>query len=214
MTASYDSIIRMAVSEGATRERVVEAARALLVAEGPEAVTMRRLAGELGTSYQVVYSRIGGKTEVLRAVHDAAFDTLVAQVAALRPAPGTREHVHELTAAYLDFAVTNPRLFDVMFGAPAGGPVRDAALRDVEREAFRRCWVAAARAWLDASVPDRPRGSAARLAWRLWTAVHGITVIHLAGHESPSGDVHAEVAQVVDLLLDDPVPAVSASGPR
>ena len=211
---SYDSIIRMVESVGATRDRVVEVARDLLVAEGPEAVTMRRLAAALGTSYQVVYSRVGGKVEVLRAVHDAAFEALVAEVAALRPTPGTREHVHELTAAYLDFAVANPRLFDVMFGAPAGGPVRDAALRDVERDAFRRCWVAAARAWLDATRPDRPRGSAARLAWRLWTAVHGITVIHLAGHESPSGDVHAEVAQVVDLLLDDPVPAVSASAPR
>lgn len=197
-----------------TREQVVARARDLLVAEGPDAVTMRRLAALLGTSYQVVYSRVGGKDEVLRAVHDAAFAELTAQVASLAGTDG-RSRVHGLTAGYLDFAVANPRLFDVMFGAPTGGPTRDAALQEVEREAFRRCWVAVTRAWLDAEHPGRPRGSATRLAWRLWTAVHGITVLHLAGHESPSGDVHHEVGQVVDLLLDDPFPErpVSAPGP-
>jgi hypothetical protein len=30
-------------------------------------------------------------------------------------------------------------------------------------------------------------------------------VLHLAGHETPSGDVRAEVSDVVDLLLADPL---------
>lgn len=206
MTASYDTIIRMAGPDVTPRERVVDVARDLLVAEGPGAVTMRRLAAALGTSYQVVYSRVGSKTAVMRAVHDRAFDELTTEVLALAPTRGTREHLHALTAGYLDFAVANPRLFDVMFGAPAG-LVRDAALQEVERESFRRCWVAATRSWLDAHHPDRPRGSAGPLAWRLWTAAHGITVLHLAGHASPSADVHVDLAAVVDLLLADPVPS-------
>ena len=205
MTLSYDSIISMAEHPGASRDRVVDAARALLAAEGPEAVTMRRLAAALGTSYQVVYSRVGGKPAVLRAVHDAAFEDLGARVRALAEVPGTDAHLHALTRGYLDFAVASPRLFDVMFGPASGGLTRDAALRDVERESFRRCWVAAARAWLDAHRPDRPYGSAAPLAWRLWSATHGITVLHLAGHESPAGDPRTDLAEVVALLLADPV---------
>ena len=203
MTASYDTIIGMPATR-ATRDEVVDVARGLLVAEGPGAVTMRRLATALGTSYQVVYSRVGGKPEVLRAVHDTAFASLTDAVLALAPQPGTREHLHALTAGYLDFAVANPRLFDVMFGAPAG-LVRDAALQQVERESFRRCWVASARAWLDEHHPERPPGSAGPLAWRLWTATHGITVLHLAGHHSPSADVHADLAAVVDRLLAGPL---------
>ncbi|MBR7743857.1 TetR/AcrR family transcriptional regulator [Phycicoccus sp. BSK3Z-2] len=195
----------MAEHQGASRESVVDAARAILVAEGPDAVTMRRLAADLGTSYQVVYSRVGGKPEVLRAVHDAAFDDLTAQVLARGEAPGTDEHLHALTRGYLDFAVASPRLFDVMFGPATGGLTRDAAMRDVERESFRGCWVAAARAWLDVHHPQRPRGSAAPLAWRLWSATHGITVLHLAGHESPAGDPRTDLATVVGLLLADPL---------
>ena len=195
----------MAEHAGAPRGRVVEAARDLLVAEGPEAVTMRRLAAELGTSYQVVYSRVGSKPDVLRAVHDAAFDELTDRVLARPEAPGTDEHLHALTRGYLDFATVNPRLFDLMFGPATGGLTRDAAMREVEHRSFGRCWVGATRAWLDVRHPDRPSRSAAPLAWRLWSATHGITVLHLAGHGSPSGDPLIDLATVVDLLLADPV---------
>lgn len=195
----------MPAASGATRSDIVDLARSLLEAEGPEAVTMRRLAAGLGTSYQVVYSRIGGKDDVVRAVHDEGFRRLAA-AARRDPVPaGDSEELRALAVAYIGFAVANPRLFDVMFGAPAGRPVRDEGMRAVERDAFRACWVVPTRAWLDGTSPGRPRGSATRLAWRLWTAVHGITVLHLAGHESPSGDVAAEVRGVVDVLLADPL---------
>ncbi|MBF4161045.1 TetR/AcrR family transcriptional regulator [Nocardioides acrostichi] len=200
----------MARGSETTREQVIEVARGVLVAEGADAVTMRRLAAELGTSYQVVYSRVGAKPEVLRAVHDLAFENLTAQVDALDPTLGTDEHLHALTAGYLRFAVANPRLFEVMFGSPTG-LVRDQALQEVERESFRRCWVTAARAWLDAHRPRRPAGSAAPLAWRLWTATHGIAVLHLAGHGSPSSDVLRDLAGVVELVLVEPLAASTRS---
>jgi AcrR family transcriptional regulator len=191
----------------ATRDDVVELARRLIESEGVEAVTMRRLARGLGTSYQVVYSRLGGKPEVLRAVHDDGFARLSDPDAlAVLPAGGGGPAVlRRLALAYLDFAVANPRLFDVMFGGPVPGLERDERMRDVERAAFRACWVRPTREWLDRDHPGRPPGSATRLAWRLWTAVHGITVLHLAGHHTPSGDVRREVEQVVDLLLAEPL---------
>lgn len=207
MTVSYDNIITMPAAHASTRADIVDVARRVLEAEGAEAVTMRRLAAELGTSYQVVYSRVGGKPEVLRAVHDDGFRRLAdpEALAALPQTGGGPAALRRLAVQYLEFAVANPRLFDVMFGDPLPGSSRDEQVREVERAAFRACWVAPTRDWLDREHPDRPRGSATRLAWRLWTAVHGITVLHLAGHETPSGDVRAEVADVVDLLLADPL---------
>lgn len=207
MTTSYDSIISMPSPRGATRDDIVDVATRLLEQEGVEAVTMRRLAAELGTSYQVVYSRVGGKPEVLRAVHDEGFRRLVdpQRLAALPATNGGAEALRRLAVSYVDFAVEHPRLFDLMFGDPVGGPGRDEAMREVERAAFRECWVSPTRDWLDRAHPERPRGSAARVAWRLWSAVHGITVLHLAGHGSPAGDVRAEAADTVDLLLAGPL---------
>jgi AcrR family transcriptional regulator len=195
----------MPSTRGATRDDIVEVATRLLEQEGVEAVTMRRLAAELGTSYQVVYSRVGGKPEVLRAVHDEGFRRLVDPQALAAPAAtGGADTLRRLAVSYVDFAVEHPRLFDLMFGEPVAGPGRDEQMREVEWAAFRACWVAPTRDWLDEAHPDRPRGSATRLAWRLWSAVHGITVLHLAGHGSPGGDVRAEAADTVDLLLAGP----------
>jgi len=207
MTLSYDTIISVTDAHEVTRDDIVAVARRVLEDAGGEAVTMRRLAAELGTSYQVVYSRVGGKPEVLRAVHDEGFEMLSdpAALAALPLTEGGPAALHRVAVGYLDFAVANPRLFDVMFGDPLPGTTRDERMREVERAAFRVCWVAPTRDWLDREHPGRPRGSASRLAWRLWSAVHGITVLHLAGHDTPSGDVRAEVAGVVDLLLADPL---------
>lgn len=209
MTLSYDTIISVA-HRNPTRADVLAAAERLLAAEGPEALSMRRLASEVGASYQVVYSRIGGKGAVGRALHDEGFRRLAE--CATRVREETLAQGKDATAvleamgrAYLSLAVEHPRLFDVMFGVPIAEFTRDDEARAVAREGFRRTWVTASRAWLDLHHPERPPRSAVRLAWRLWTAVHGITVLHVAGHESPSGDPVAEIEAAIERNLVEPL---------
>jgi AcrR family transcriptional regulator len=166
---------------------------------------MRRIAAELGTSYQVVYSRIGDKASVVRALHDDGMARLTdVSTKRIDVEPGCDAHLVALGQAYIDMAIDNPALFEVMFGVPIAEFERDDAARKVEWQGFRKTWVAACQAWLDARYDPRPRGSSVRLAWRLWTAVHGITVLHLAGHDSPSGKVHDEIAAVIALHLREP----------
>ena len=191
--------------ERVTRDDVVASALQALRGGGPDALSMRRLAEDLGVSYQVVYSRVGGKADVVRAVHDDGFDVVRRRVAALPERAGSAELVHAVARDYLAFAVAEPILFSVMFGNPVPEFVRDDDARAVELDAFRSCWVVAVRAWL--VEQDLPSGDrvAVRLAWRLWTAVHGITVVHLAGHQSPSGDPDVEVDLVVGDILANPI---------
>lgn len=188
-----------------TRADVLTAAEALLVAEGPEALSMRRLAAALGTSYQVVYSRVGSKADVVRALHAEGFRRLGRSVVDVDPTPGTEDHLVAVGTSYLATAADHPTMFEVMFGTPIVEFTRDADAKAVEWACFSATWVAASRAWLDVRYDPRPKGASVRLAWRLWTAVHGITVLHLAGHDSPSGDVRTEVATVVRALLVDPL---------
>lgn len=190
-------------SASPSRADVLVAAERLLVSDGPDALSMRRIAAELGTSYQVVYTRVGGKADVVRALHDDGFERLT-RAAADVSKDGATDDLVALAQCYFDFAERQPVLFDVMFGVPIPEFSRDERARKVEWEGFRATWVSACRAWLDAGLPERPAGASVRLAWRLWTAVHGITVVHLAGHPSPSGDPRAEIARVVELLLREP----------
>ena len=183
-----------------TREEVLEAAATLFEREGPEGLSMRRLAAAVGSSYQVVYSRIGGKSEVARALHDLGFERLASLH--LSVPEGSTEHVVALGHHYLSTACAHPALFDLMFASPVMEFVRDDQARAVEWAAFRSTWLAACRAWLEVHFSERPKGASLRLAWRIWTAVHGITVLHLAGHPNPSGDVGLEVEAVIRSALE------------
>lgn len=191
--------------ERVTRDDVVAAALRALRRGGPDALSMRRLAEDLGVSYQVVYSRVGGKADLVRAVHDAGFEVVRRRVAALPQRAGSADLVLAIARDYLAFARADPILFAVMFASPVPEFVRDDDARAVELDAFRWCWVAGVRAWL--AEQDLPSGDgvAVRLAWRLWTAVHGITVVHLAGHSSPSGDPDVEVDLIVGDILANPI---------
>src|SRR4051812_17506670 len=57
-----------------TRERIVEAASALVDAEGLEAVSVRRLAAELGVRGPSLYNHFENKGEILDAVADAVVE--------------------------------------------------------------------------------------------------------------------------------------------
>lgn len=192
-----------------TQDDIVDAALELMRRGGVGALSMRRLAEEVGTSYQVVYSRIGGKAEVVRALHDRAFAELVAANRAVDTTPGTTEHVHAVAAGYLAAALDDPLMFELMFATPVPEFTRDDHAREVEWEAFRACWLGAIGTWLDAHLDERPRGTARRLAWRMWTATHGIAMVAMAGHGSPSGDPAHEVAAMIDLMLSDPLRAAA-----
>ncbi len=206
---SYDSIISMAdemttpdptTTGSPSRDDVVAAAWDLVSTRGTAALSMRALATAVGTSYQVVYSRIGGKADVARALHDEGFARLVAAAQGAPGTDGTLERVVALAHGYLAFARANQPIFDIMFGRPIREFVRDEAAKQVQWAGFQSCFLGQARAWLGSPGEPASRRVALPLAYRLWTSVHGITVLHLAGHDSPSGDVGVELAEAVTQL--------------
>ncbi len=54
-----------------SRERIVAAARALVEADGPDALSMRKLAAELGVAHTAIYWHVGSREAVLNAVLDS-----------------------------------------------------------------------------------------------------------------------------------------------
>lgn len=211
MTASYDSIIYAAVNPttgtpvtaAVSTDRVLDEAEALLREGGHGALSMRRLAERLGCSYQVVYSRVGGMPDVLAALHGRGFADLETSARTRIDGAGSpRDAIEEVAAGYVRFALRDPVRFDLMFGVHGDGTERPAAIRAVEQESFGRCWVEPVRAWWAEVADERPRGAATALAWRLWAAVHGIAVVHLAGHASPGPGPQDEARRMVRLLLD------------
>src|SRR3954463_7623953 len=90
------------------RHQVMRAARDLAEAEGWPAVTMRRLAGDLGATQPVLYSAFASRQALIDAVALEGFRDVAAALVAVDAAPLPRMR------AYLDFADAHPRVYEAM----------------------------------------------------------------------------------------------------
>lgn len=98
-----------------TSRALLAAAHHLLATEGPEALTVRRIATEAGMSTMNVYSRFGGKDGVVDELYSDGFRRLTA---VMDNTPETDDVAADLAAmamAYREFALANPRYYDIMF---------------------------------------------------------------------------------------------------
>ncbi|PSL58242.1 TetR family transcriptional regulator [Saccharothrix carnea] len=106
---------------GDLRAALVTAARALLVAEGTEGLTLRRAAAAAGVSHTAAYRHFADKAGLVAAVMAQGFDEL--RAAAGTASGGPRDRLHGIGRAYVGFAVANPSLYRLMFGGEV--PRRD-----------------------------------------------------------------------------------------
>ncbi|MFI6785833.1 TetR/AcrR family transcriptional regulator [Nonomuraea sp. NPDC050383] len=94
-----------------TSERLAEVAHDILVREGPEAVTMRRVADAAGVTAMAIYKHYPNRQALLGVVVDRAFRSLETGWG-LRGAGGDWEsRLFGLLEDFLDFALGTPHLY-------------------------------------------------------------------------------------------------------
>ena len=159
------------------RERIISTAARLLATEG--AVSVRRLARELGTSTMVVYTHFGGMDELTRQVMRRGF---VGFGTELDRGAVTGDAVADWMTylwGYRRFALREPHLYGVMFG-PGLAAFRLGDPADLE--AARSTFVSLLRrihGCVDAGRWDVDDVTAAGDA--IWSSVHGHTTLELTG---------------------------------
>jgi AcrR family transcriptional regulator len=104
-----------------TKKRIAAAARRLLDEEGAEAVTMRRVADAVGITAMAIYRHFPDRDGLLNAVADQGFEELAAKLAGMRFSGDIEERLTGMGKTYLDHALKNPRLFELMFLKPREG---------------------------------------------------------------------------------------------
>jgi AcrR family transcriptional regulator len=107
-----------------TTERILTAARALLDEEGAEAVTMRRVGIAVGITPMAIYRHFPDRAGLLNAVSDQGFEELATQLAGKRFSGDIEQRLTKMGNIYLDHALENPRLFELMFLKPREGARR------------------------------------------------------------------------------------------
>jgi AcrR family transcriptional regulator len=155
-----------------TFDEILSAASRVAEDEGWPAVTIRRIAGEIGYSAPVIYQHFENKDAVLHTVLDRGNATLLRQMRDAVDAGPAADGVRLAAVAYLEFARSQPSLYQLMAGSVADAAARHRAAAEVIEFTGQviEKWAAAE------SVRLRSVEDACDL---LWATTHGLTGIGL-----------------------------------
>jgi len=104
-----------------TKLQILAAARGLLEGEGANAVSMRRIAEQVKITPMAIYKHYPDRAAILNAVADQGFEELAGTLDGRRWRGGSIKQVVDRMEIYLDHAVANPHLFELMFLQPREG---------------------------------------------------------------------------------------------
>jgi AcrR family transcriptional regulator len=178
--------MKKGVSVGTTAERIAETALRILEASGPDEVTMRRVAQEVGITPMAIYHHFRSREDLLRAVTEAEFQQLLSSIEARR-AKARRSRTKdrstnmqiELMEGYIDYALARPRLFDYVFARPRTGARRYPA--DFRARKSPTLNVIADELSEGIRTGDLRKADVWEIAFGLWAHVHGYVALYRAG---------------------------------
>jgi len=158
------------------RDALCAAATRLFAEQGYEGVTMRALAKDLGCSPMTPYRYFENKAAIFENVRLAAANRFADAIdAAVKAHDDHAARLHAMTHAYVGFALEEPHAYRIIFELD-----RDRRPDPITVEETR-AWFIMRGAVSDAIDAGVLSGDANVVAHLLWSGVHGIVALHLAG---------------------------------
>lgn len=179
------------------RSRILAAARAILEAEGVEAMSMRRIAGRLGCSVGTLYNHVADKDEVLGALIGETHATVLRALAAARDVPDRERRLRRGIHDYVELAAGLGDLYRVMMTSRSP-QVLDRTRVLHRGAAAERPAVAMLRDEIASAARDGDDAEA--LAQAVWSAIFGLALRSVV--EGVDAEQRARLAgAVADLAL-------------
>ena len=177
------------------RLALMEAGARLVARGGVEALTIRRLAAEVGVSTMAIYTHFGGMEELRSEMQKEAFERLNARV---RSVKATADPVADLSAMgwmYCSNALAEPNFYRIMFmedaiddpdviaaGVASFEPLVTTVERSVDAKRFRP-------------------GDAWNIATQMWAMCHGFVTLRLAGMMTDELVMQTLVAMAMNMFV-------------
>lgn len=177
------------------REEILKAARELYLSEGPEGMTMRRLADRVGVTAGALYRHYDGKQDVLLEVVEEARKTMLEYLTGALEGESPWERMVLADRAYLDFALEQRRLYEMLYATPevvgyeacsGEGSTRARAIRQFWRDRVAECMETEL---LAGTSPEEVGVS-------LWSHAHGLMSLYHGGLLDLDEDRFREVFRV------------------
>ena len=190
-----------------TRDKILDAARELFVAEGFEGVSMRKVAEKIEYSPTAIYVHFADKQELFRELchQDYARLAEVFQSSAMSTDP--IERLKQIGAIYVDFGIRYPNHYKFMFMTAHPVHELDVVDREVlgnpEMDAYAFLKWAVQQA-LDAGCFREELTDTELISQTLWASVHGVISLQIAKGTDCWVDwrpVHDRAEMMLDITL-------------
>lgn len=175
-----------------TPSEILRATQELLLENGIDGVSIRRLSDRCGFSAPTIYHHFGDKKGLIDALLEERFRLIHAAMEAIPKGDEPARHLREMGRAYVNFAIENPDHYQLLMepgirdaeSVPSAGAAR-ALVRDDLEELARR-----------GTLATDDLDQAFQL---LWAMLHGVISLHL---EAPTGPVQDGLLELAFDVVD------------
>ena len=161
---------------GGLRDDLLRISRELLDEGGPDALSMREVARRAGCTHQAPYHYFANREAILAALIEAGFHELANRLCEAHDLVKTEDlrTVAEASGnAYVEFALTNPGVFRIMFRRDMCDPARFPGIQVASRRTYDELGRLARIRFGEHAIREHETA--------LWASVHGLAVLLLDG---------------------------------
>ncbi|XQW85983.1 TetR/AcrR family transcriptional regulator [Thalassotalea piscium] len=176
---------------GDLKAAIIKTASMMLDEQGIEALSLRKIAENVGVSRTAAYHHFKDKNELLSAIASQGFILWQKQSKAIfnNKTLSHREQLSLFFHGYIDFAVKNPNTYDLMFGRTLWkGGTSSEELKRVAYPSFEH-QVTMTKYWQEKGLLPQSENSL-RLAQVLWGTMHGIAKLVLDGIYTDNNNIN------------------------
>lgn len=159
---------------------ILRAAKKLFVEKGVEQTTIRKIASEVEYSVGTVYVYYKDKNDILHDLHTQGFQQLGGEMRVLFNVADPMERLKALGRVYLQFALENPDMYDLMFTLKAPMDFLDSVNKEEWNEGKGTFDVLRATVNQCMEKGHFKGHQLEPLSFAIWSAVHGMASLHIS----------------------------------
>jgi AcrR family transcriptional regulator len=180
------------------RDQILKSAHQLFLAKGFDQISIRNIAEAIEYSPATIYLYFKDKNEIFHALHQQGFGMLNQSFQPLTQIANPFERLNEMGKAYIQFATSNPEVYDLLF------------IRTEPMEHLATClddhWTEGDRAFdvlLQTVKGCQQQGyfvglDTQNMAMLIWSFIHGLCALGISKHIS-----HVKEARDNQLVVDE-----------
>jgi len=164
-----------------TSAALLRAAHTILETQGPESLTVRRIAAEAGMSTMNVYSRFDGKDGVIDELYADGYRRLAAALQAVATTDDIVADIVAVMHAYRQFAIDNPTYYRIMFRTAAVPDFHPSpASVEIAYTCLRSLRVRVELAQERGDIATFSNWSALEISAWIWATCHGLVALEVS----------------------------------